>query len=158
MYISIDRQDGTFTPQAADRINIKSSNLWNQIQSMNVPVIANKEVVELEQISPLTSGVTMTNDNSFHVGKIHYINAQFTTSLGQPYYVEDEDGNRIWYPPKFTKIADVRTPPSERVYVSLNDGEGNTWFYKIDAGSSELCLANYSTSNTYVPCFLYYIT
>ena len=106
----IDRQSGVFNPQTSDRINIKSTALWEKIQEVYNPAIYPKLQVEADDIGwQDISIIKEVSNTSFTIGgNLHIVNYRitFNTSL-------QLTNNTIGF---------LRFPPNGDIIVSFNDG------------------------------------
>lgn len=111
MLILCDRQDGIFTPQMSDRLNIKATALWEKINGLNPPVIYPKLKVQNDDINVAgISLITESTNSSFSIeGGLHVVNFRvtFNTSLTL----------------NNTTIGRLSTPPNGDILLSLNDGQ-----------------------------------
>ncbi len=106
----IDRQSGVFNPQTSDRINIKSTALWEKIQGINAPVIYPKLQVDADDIGwQSVSGIAEVSNTSFTIGgNLHIVNYRIT--LTRPMQLTNNT------------IGLLRFPPNGDIIVSFNDG------------------------------------
>lgn len=110
MLIMCDRQDGIFTPQMSDRINIKTTALWERINGMDVPVIYPKLKVSEDEINTANISIIKESSNySLQIGGgLHVIN--FRVTFDTPLTLNN------------TTIGQLTTPPNGDILVTLNNG------------------------------------
>lgn len=110
MLIMCDRQDGIFTPQMSDRINIKTTALWEKINGMYVPAIYPKLKVSEDEINTANISIIKESSNySLQIeGGLHVIN--FRVTFDTPLTLNN------------TTIGQLTTPPNGDILVTLNNG------------------------------------
>lgn len=141
MIITCDRQDGIFTPQMSDRINVKSTALWERIQDINVTPIYPKIAADTEHIN--TTGIPIVSyvvDNSIVVGNhLHIIN--FTITF---------NGNVSYN--SFGRIANLNVAPITDILVQFYDGK---YVLYVEKGTTEIkILGNVGTQ---AQIYFYYV-
>lgn len=137
MTISIDRQSGLFTPELSDRINTMSTNLWEDIQGLEVPERSYKETVTPFKIQTTAQTV---RQNNFTIGRVHIISMVIQSSV-------TANG--------FTKFADLPFTPSTDIYCT--NGSYSALF-KIKAGTTELFIDTFGATISGFDCFFWFVS
>lgn len=136
MTISIDRQSGLFTPELSDRINNMSDLLWQDIQSLEVPVKEYKETVTPFKVQTITN----CRQNSFSIGPVRIINLVVSGEVNTG---------------SFSHFADLPFPPSTDIYMT--NGAQNA-IYKCKAGTTDLQIYTFGRTISGFDCYFFYIS
>lgn len=119
MIRTIDRESGIFSRETCDKINIKSTEIYENINKMNIPVIRYKEPVT-EEIISIENKYNGTA-RGLRVG--HLI--QFDITIMNP----DQEG--------WNKIGELQTAPiMDLLYSNTNGGS----ILKVERGSTDIWL------------------
>lgn len=126
MVIYCDRNDGIFTPQMSDRINIKSDNLYEKINSIQVvPIYPHMDVDSLTLNVMNNSLVNYVVDNSLVINHHLYV-INVTITLNQTITTDH-----------FVKIGDLTVPPVTDIIQQYDDG---AMILKVEKGKTGLWL------------------
>lgn len=142
MLIMCDRKDGIFTPKMSDRINQKSTMLWEKIQDLSVPAIYPKLSVYSEEVN--VNNITFIKektDASFNINSLLHI-VNFRVSFSAPVSLNG------------TTIGQLPIAPNGDIIVSFNDGE---YLVIVQKGTNEIkCWSG--TSVMQVAVYFTYVT
>ncbi len=136
MTISVDRQSGLFTPELSDRINTMSTNLWEDIQGLEIPEKAYKETVAPFKIQTSVE----SRQSNFSIGRVHIISLVVTGSI-------NANG--------FQKFADLPFSPATDIIV-LNGT--NTALFKVEAGTNTLFIDTFGATRSGFDCYFWFIS
>lgn len=126
MVIYCDRNDGIFTPQMSDRINVKSDNLYEKINSIQVtPIYPHMDVDSLTLNVINNSMVDYVVDNSLVINHHLYV-INLTVTLKQSYVMDH-----------FVKIGDLSVPPVTDILQQYDDG---ALILKVEKGQTGIYL------------------
>ncbi len=126
MIIYCDRNDGIFTPQMSDRINVKSNNLYDKIDAIEVtPIYPHVDVDSLTLNVVNNPMVQYVVDNSLVIN--HHLYVINVTVTLQNSYVEDH----------FVKIGDLTVPPVTDIVCQYDDG---AMILKVEKGQTGIYL------------------
>jgi len=123
MLIMCDRKDGIFTPKMSDRINQKSTMLWEKIQGLQVPAIYPKLSVDSEEVN--VNNITFIKektDSSFNINSLFHI-VNFRVSFSAPVSLNG------------TTIAQLPIAPNGDIIMSYNDG---AYLVIVQKGTNEI--------------------
>lgn len=139
MIIYCDRTDGIFTPQMSDRINIKSNNLYEKIESITVtPIFPHVDVDSLTLNVVNNEMVDYVVDNSLVINHHLYV-INVTVTLTQSYTMDH-----------FVKIGDLAVPPVTDIIQQYDDG---ALILKVEKGQTGIYLMGSLGSQ---PSFYFY--
>lgn len=135
MIISIDREDGLFTAEMSDRINTKSTQLFENIQSLDVPVKQFKEKVSLFQISTSND----IEQHCYSIGRTHIINFKLRSNISS------SENFQLFGEIPFTPVTDL-------IWMS------NKAIYKIPANQTKMYIYPFSNGTKDDNVYSYFIS
>ncbi len=126
MIIYCDRNDGIFTPQMSDRINVKSDNLYEKINGISVtPIYPHVDVDSLTLNVANNPMVDYVVDNSLVINHHLYV-INVTVTCKQSYVMDH-----------FVKIGDLNVPPVTDIICQYDDG---ALILKVEKGQTSIQL------------------
>lgn len=141
MRITVNRNEDTFTPQLADRINVKTTALYDALNTIETTPIYPKLSTDSFDINTVNIPiVSYTENSSFCVGgHLYIINCKivFTEEIETKHYVE---------------IARLTTPPNIDIFAQYNDGQ---YLIKVEKGTQSVYL--YGKPGKEARLYFYYI-
>lgn len=141
MRITVNRNENTFTPQLADRINVKTTAIYDALASIETTPIYPKLSVETFDINTVNIPiVSYVENNSFCIGgHLYLINCKivFKEEIKTTHYVE---------------VARITTPPNIDIFLQYDDMK---YIYKIEKGTQSVYL--YGNPGKEARLYFYYI-